>query len=97
MPTPRRFARSDRETLRRLVDCGKLTPAQVEAFEEKYAQLVSGALTELSGDDRKSADIMYNEHKLGEQEPRRGRTNANQKELLAKFDAMPRPKKPPGK
>ena len=98
MPAPNRFTRSDRETLRGLLDSGKLTPAQAEALADKYAQLVSGKLVELSEGDRKSVDDLYDEHKLGglHLTSARKQSEAN-KALLAKFAAMPRPRKPPGR
>jgi hypothetical protein len=106
--TPKLPPRSDRDTLRALLDSGKLSPSQSEGFGEKYEQIVSGNLAHLSNPERKWADYLFYEHQLGEQPVKSVRNPAiaksvrkqneeNRKELLAKFDAMARPKKPPGK
>jgi hypothetical protein len=105
--TPKLPPRSDRDTLRALLDSGKLSPSQSEDFREKYEQIVLGQLL-LSNPERKWADYLYYEHQLGERPVKSARSPAiaksirkqneeNKKELLARFDAMARPKKPPGK
>ncbi len=46
---------------------------------------------------RLKANTLYEKHKLGGALSGRRRAQAQSDELMAKFDAMPRPKKPPGK
>lgn len=90
--------RTDKETLDRLLASGKLNPAENADIQRSLNAVVAGK--ELDGHERKRATVLYEEtYKLGEERrwvgrhSRQGRSN----ELIAAFDAMPRPKRPPGK
>jgi hypothetical protein len=89
--------RTDNETLERLLASGKLT-----LFEAADVQRIVDAVAagrELDSAQRQKANTLYDRYKLdgeGAQTGRR-RGRAYNDELVAKFDAMPRPKKPPGK
>ena len=97
MPAPKL---SDRETLRQLLESGKLNADESQTFRTMYDDLVAGRIALLDRKQRLWAETLYNEkYKLGEERAKTGKkrsTNKN-KELLATFDAMPRPKKPPGR
>jgi hypothetical protein len=86
--------RTDQETLRRLLDSGKLDAAEGTEIQSALDGLLAGK--EVTGQQRLRASVLYERYKLGEAHPGRKR-GADKRELLAAFDAMPRPKKPPGK
>jgi hypothetical protein len=94
VPSPKR---TDRETLDRLLASGTLTLAEAVDVERIHEVVATGR--ELDPAQRLKANALYERHKLdgeGAQSSRRlarSRSDA----LNAKFDAMPRPKKPPGK
>ena len=95
VPIPKR---TDKETLERLLASDKLTPVETTDIKQSHDAVVAGK--ELDAHQRLRANILYEEkYKLGEQYVWAGRRRgqARSDELLAKFDAMPRPKKPPGK
>ena len=90
--------RTDKETLERLLASGKLTPT--EAAEVQLIQdAVVAAGRELDSAERLKTNILYDKHDVGGEgaQPSRRRGQAWNGDLIAKFDAMPRPKKPPGK
>jgi hypothetical protein len=88
---------TEKETLQRLLASGKLTPVETADVQGSYDALIAGK--ELDSDQRSRANALYDTYKLGEENVQLGRRRGQAKtdELLAKFDAMPRPKKPPGK
>ena len=88
---------TDKETLQRLLASGKLTRVETAEVQGSYDTVVAGK--ELDSHQRLRANALYNMYKLGEESVHVGRRRGQAKtdELLAKFDAMPRPKKPPGK
>jgi len=86
--------RTDQETLRRLLDSGKLDAAEGTEIQSALDGLLAGK--EVTGQQRLRASVLYERYNLGEAHPGRKR-GADKRELLAAFDAMPRPKKPPGK
>jgi hypothetical protein len=88
---------TEKETLQRLLASGKLTPVETADVQGSYDALIAGK--ELDSDQRLRANALYDMYKLGEENVQLGRRRGQAKtdELLAKFDAMPRPKKPPGK
>ena len=94
MPFPKQ---TEKETLQRLLASGKLTPVETADVQGSYDALIAGK--ELDSDQRLRANALYDMYKLGEENVQVGRRRGQAKtdELLAKFDAMPRPKKPPGK
>jgi hypothetical protein len=90
--------RTDKETLERLLASGKLTLAEAAEVQSLHDAVAAGR--ELDPAQRLKANTLYDMHKLdGEDQvqPNRRRGQARSDELMAKFDAMPRPKKPPGK
>jgi hypothetical protein len=88
---------TEKETLQRLLASGKLTPVETADVQGSYDALIAGK--ELDSDQRLRANALYDMYKLGEENVQVGRRRGQAKtdELLAKFDAMPRPKKPPGR
>lgn len=88
---------ADKETLQRLLASGKLTLAETAELQQSYDALVAGK--ELESPQRMMANTLYDKYKIGEERVQGGRRRGQSKlgELLAKFDAMPRPKRPPGK
>jgi hypothetical protein len=91
---------TQREIVRRLLTSGKLTAVEQSAFQAIYEDLAAGKTTELTRQQQLWAERLYYwTHKLGEERVEVGkkRGNARREEQLAAFDAMPRPKKPPGK
>jgi hypothetical protein len=94
VPLPKQ---TDKETLQRLLASGKLTPVETAEIQQSYDAVVAGK--ELDSDQRLRANALYDKNKLGEENVQVGRRRGQAKtdELLAKFDAMPRPKRPPGK
>jgi hypothetical protein len=88
---------TDKETLERLLASEKLTPIEMADIQRIYDEVVSGK--ELRIDQRQRATTLYDKYELGEEPARGGRRRGQQQNdaLAAKFDAMPRPKKPPGK
>jgi hypothetical protein len=93
VPSPKR---TDKETLDRLLASGTLTLAEAADVERIHDAVATGR--ELDPAQRLRANTLYDKHKLdgeGAQSGRR-RVQARNEELNAQFDAMPRPKKPPG-
>jgi hypothetical protein len=90
-------SRTDNETLQRLLESGKLTPVETADIQRSYDAVVAGA--ELDPAQRMKANTLYELHKLGAEPALAGRRRGRgwNNDLLAKFDAMPRPKRPPGK
>jgi hypothetical protein len=88
---------TDKETLQTLLGSGKLTPGETTDIQQSYDALVAGH--ELEPHQRMKANTLYDKHKLGEERVQASRKRSQSKtgELLASFDAMPRPKRPPGR
>jgi hypothetical protein len=88
---------TDKETLQRLLASGKLTPVETADIQRSYDAVLAGG--ELDSAQRTKANTLYERHKLGEEPAQAGRRRGRgwNNELVAKFDAMPRPKRPPGK
>lgn len=88
--------RTDKDTLQRLLASGTLTTVEAADIQRSYDLVVAGE--GLLSHQRQRANVLYDRY-LGEECVRVGRsrlqlTNAA---LAAKLDAMPRPKRPPGK
>jgi hypothetical protein len=88
--------RTDKETLRWLLPSGSLTPVETVDIQRSYNAVVAGH--ELEPHQRMKANTLYNTYSLGQGRVQPGRRHGQAKteELLATFDALPRPKKPPG-
>jgi hypothetical protein len=80
-----------------LLASGKLTPDETADIQQRFDGLVAGK--ELDAQECLRAKILFSKYQLGEERVQAGRSHreAKKDELVAKFDAMPRPKKPPGK
>ena len=94
MPFPKL---TDKEKLERLFASGKLTLAEAADLQCFHDAVAAGG--ELNSAQRLKANTLYDNHELdgeGALTSRR-RGQARRGEVIAKFDAMPRPKKPPGK
>jgi hypothetical protein len=97
----------DLEMLRRLLDSGRLGCADLREVRRLHDELASRHIARLERPNRVWAERLFYEHRLGRQRPDAlgvplGRqTTVNRSELVAgavaAFDAMPRPKKPPGR
>ena len=90
--------RTDKETLERLLASDKLTTVETTDIQQSHDAVVAGK--ELDAQQRLRANVLYEEtYKLGEERTWAGRRRdqAWTDEPVAKFDAMPRPKKPPGR
>lgn len=90
--------RTDKETLDWLLASGKLSPIEATDMQRNHDAVIAGK--ELDDHQRQRANVLYEEKcKIGGERVWTGRTSRQVKneELIAKFDAMPRPKRPPGK
>jgi hypothetical protein len=89
--------RTDEQTLQRLLTSGKLTAVETADIQGSYDAVLAGK--ELDSNQRLRANTLHNKYQLGEESAQAGRRRGQGRtdELLAKFDAMPRPKRPPGK
>ncbi len=100
MPTtPMRFLRSDRETLRLLLEFGKLPSGEAAPFKQMYEDLVGGQRADLTNTERVSVQSAFDRHGVANLQypPRTSSYQRSQDSAAAAFDAMPRPKRPPGK
>jgi len=89
-----------RQMLRRLLDSGKLTPAEAETARKMYDDIVAGRIGGLTHDQILWTDELG--RKCGFLPNRPGliygkKAREEQEKALSEFDAMPRPKKPPGR
>jgi hypothetical protein len=89
-----------REMLRRLLDSGKLTPTETAAVRKLHEDLVAARIGGLNGQQAAWAEELCGKcgivYALAPPvSPKKGKEAA--KKLVADFDAMPRPKKPPGR
>lgn len=89
-----------RELLRRLLESGKLTPSDAEAARKMYDDLVAGRIGGLNHQQSVWAQQLCQKCGIATNHARpsdKKKTKDDKVRLLAEFDAMPRPKKPPGK
>ena len=89
-----------REVLRRLLDSGKLTPSEADAVRKSYDEIVDGRIGGLNHAQSVWAEqlcqkcgITPNRPPMSTKKP----TKEDKERVIAQFDAMPRPKKPPGR
>jgi len=89
-----------REILRRLLDSGKLTPSETEAVRKLYDDLVAGKMGGLNHPQSvlvqelcQKCGVVANRARPNDKK----KTKDDKERILAEFDAMPRPKKPPGR
>jgi hypothetical protein len=90
---------SELDMLTQLLDSGKLALEESERARGMYCDLISGRVPKLSQESHVWVHRLFYEHRVGGQPPRRVSKDrkAQTKELFAAFEAMPRPKKPPGR
>jgi hypothetical protein len=89
-----------REMLRRLLDSGKLTPSESEAARNLYDDIVDGRIGGLNHAQTVWAEQLCKKCGVTSNRPpirTRKDTKEDRERVIAQFDAMPRPKKPPGK
>ena len=89
-----------REMLRRLLDSGKLAPKETATVRKLHEDLVAGRIGGLNGQQAAWAEELCGRCGIvfapaRPDSRKKGREAA--KKLVAEFDAMPRPKKPPGR
>jgi hypothetical protein len=91
--------RSDRAMLQSLLDSGKLSQEEAQQARKLCDDLVEGRIARLNPQHRAWVDHLFFEYKLGGQRPREAAkiSKARKAEIIEAFDAMPRPKKPPGR
>jgi len=89
----------EREMLRLLLACEKLTPHEASRARKLHDDLAAGRLVRLDHESRVWVERLFSAHKLRPQRPPvvGNPSKPTSKQLIAAFDAMPRPKKPPGK
>jgi hypothetical protein len=94
-----RLLRSDRETLRLLLEFAKMPSGEVAPFQQMYEELVGGGRADLTDTERTSVQSAFDRHGVANlQYPSRKTSYQRaQDSAAAAFDAMPRPKRPPGK
>ena len=89
-----------REMLRRLMDSGKLTPSDAEAVRALHDDIVAGRIGGLNHEQSLWAEQLCQRYGITPNLPTIGTkkvTKEDKERVIAQFDAMPRPKKPPGK
>jgi len=89
-----------REMLRRLLDSGKLSPSDAEAVRKLYDEIVVGRIGGLTHPQIVWAERLCRRCGIAASRPKpfiKMTTKEDKKRVLAEFDAMPRPKKPPGR
>ena len=89
-----------REMLHRLLDSGKLTPSETKAVRKLHDDLVAGQIGGLNGQQAAWAEEICCRcgivvARARPDSRKKGKDAA--KKLVAEFDALPRPKKPPGR
>ena len=97
MPPPQR---PQREMLRQLLDSGKLTPSETQAVHKLHDDIATGQIGGLNGQQAAWAEEICRRCGIVVVRARpdsRKKGKEAAKEQAAAFDAMPRPKKPPGK
>jgi hypothetical protein len=94
-----RLLRSDRETLRVLLEFAKMPSGEAAPFQQMYEELVDGRRADLTDTERVSVQSAFERHGVANlQYPSRKTSYERaQDSAAAAFDAMPRPKRPPGK
>jgi hypothetical protein len=99
MPIPMRLLRSDRETLRLLLEFAKMPSGEAAPFNQMYEELVDGRRADLNDTERVSVQSAFDRHGVANLQypPRKTSYQRVQDKAAAAFDAMPRPKRPPGK
>jgi hypothetical protein len=94
-----RLLRSDRETLRLLLELAKMPSGEAAPFQQLYDELVGGQRADLNDTERVSVQSAFDRYGVANlQYPSRKTSYQKaQDSAAAAFDAMPRPKRPPGK
>jgi hypothetical protein len=90
-----------REVLRRLLDTGKVGPREAKLLRQAYDDLVAGKIAALNYEQRVQMEQLCRRCGVALTEATRSdskkKARLEKERALADFDAMPRPKKPPGK
>jgi hypothetical protein len=89
-----------REILRRLLDSGKLTPSETEAAGKLHDDIADGRIGGLNHAQSVWAEQLCRKCGISPNRPAlsiKKETKEDKERVIAQFDAMPRPKKPPGK
>lgn len=88
-----------REMLRRLLDSGKLTPSEAETAGKLRDDIVDGRIGGLNHAQSVWAEQLCRKCGITNRPPPRTKkpTKEDKERVIAQFDALPRPKKPPGK
>lgn len=90
-----------REILRRLLESGKLATSEEGAVRRLYDDLIAGRIGGLNGQQAAWAEELCQKCGVVASRPipsdNRKKSKGDKERLLAEFDAMPRPKKPPGR
>ncbi len=89
-----------REMLRRLLECGKLSPTETATVRKLHEDLVAARIGGLNGQQAAWAEELCGRCGIvfaAVRPDNRKKGKEAAKKLVAEFDAMPRPKKPPGR
>jgi hypothetical protein len=89
-----------REILRRLLDSGKLTPGDTVTVRKLYDDLLAGRMGGLNHPQSVLVQALCEKCGVVVSRARpndKKKTKDDKERILADFDAMPRPKKPPGR
>jgi hypothetical protein len=76
---------------------GRLTAREEQGFQGMYDKVASGHQAGLSIEQRMWASSVYDKHDLDKERPPARPVAIKDKSLLASFDDMPKPLKPPGR
>jgi hypothetical protein len=91
---------SQREMLRRLLDSGKLTPTEADVVQKLHDEIVAGLIGGLTVAQSLWAEQLCRRCGIVASRPGmslKKETKQDKERVIAQFDSMPRPKKPPGK
>jgi hypothetical protein len=99
MPPSIRPLRSDLETLRLLLECASLPATDAAPFKQMHEELVSGKRADLNEAERASVQSAFDRYDVAnfQYSSRKDSYKKAQDRVIAAFEAMPRPKRPPGK
>lgn len=95
---------TQREMLRRLLDSGKLPAGDVESVRKLFDDIVAGRIGGMNHPQSVWAEKLCEQCGVDIRQPGARDTQTTRKKakeekdrILAEFDALPRPKKPPGR
>ncbi len=95
---------TQREMLRRLLDSGKLAPGDAETVRKLYDDIVAGRIGGMNHPQSVWAEglcvacgVEFRQPVARDAVSSKKKAKEEKERILAEFDALPRPKKPPGR